>query len=197
VGKYLALLALVLLAGLLWWQRAWVTNKIAKLVSPELKVVSQVEGVAVRAVEVELIKATLAEADFLAPGQILRYNQNGMQTGQVRVAKLIVVLTPEMQGLGKTYSVGESEPYQSWGITYAQTEQAEVSDVTIYLYVKDGIVETEEVDKLAKRYQGLLLTAIWDLTHPKRAGDKEFARFEGMSEYNKDKIQETWWEIKK
>lgn len=175
----------------------WVTEKISRFTTPEIKVVSQVVGVAVREVDVDLIEATLAEAGFVAPGQISRYEPNGFQAGSVEVDRLLVVFTPDEQGLGKTYGSGESLPYQSWGIAYAQTEEAEVSDVTIYLYVKDSIVQTEETDKLSKRYQGLLLTAIWDLTHPKQAGNKEFARFEGMSEYNKSKIQETWWGVVK
>lgn len=197
MGRYIVLLLLLLLAGTLWWQRVWLTDKIAKLMNSELKVVSQVEGVAVRGIDVELIKATLVEMGFVAPGQITRYQPSGLQAGSVGVRRLQVVFTPEEQILGKTYGVGESVPYQSWGVNYNKTNTEGVEDVTIYLYVQESIVQTEEAANLAKRYQGLLLTAVWDLTHPKRAGDKELARFEGMSEYNKSKIQETWWRVEK
>ena len=197
MGKYLVLIIFLLLSVLLWWQRAWVVDKASQLITPEIKVVSQVAGIQVQGVDTNLIKKTLAESNFTLPGQITRFQPNGLQAGKVSVRKLMVVLTPEEQGLGKTFGVGESAPYQSWGIAYNDTREAGVADVTIYLYVRESIVETEEAEKLGKRYQGLLLTAIWDLTHPKQTGDKELARFEGMSEYNKGKIQESWWGIEK
>jgi hypothetical protein len=197
VGKYVVLIVLIIVAGLILWRWAWVTEQVNQWITPEIKVESQVAGVAVSGVETPLIKATLAEAGFSAPGQITRYQSSGRQAGSVEVDKLHIVLTPHEQAIGKTYGAGESAPYQSWGIEYAQTDGGEASDVTIYLYVRESIVQTEEADKLAKRYQGLLLSAIWDLTHPKRPQDKEFARFEGMSEYKRDKLGQVWWEVQK
>ncbi len=193
----MVLIALIILAGLILWRWAWVADKTSELLIPDIRVVSQVAGVAVSGVETPLIKATLAEAGFSAPRQITRYLPSGRQAGSVEVDKLLILLTSHEQAIGKTYGVGESAPYQSWGIEYAQTDGGEASDVTIYLYIRESIVQTEEADKLAKRYQGLLLSAIWDLTHPKQPQDKEFARFEGMSEYKRDKLGQAWWEVQK
>lgn len=162
---------------------------------PRVRVQSEVATLSVKRVGTEQIETVLEEAGFFEPVGVINYQANGAMRGVVSVRNVLIIFTGEEQMLGKTYGTGETSPYQSWGVAYRATQHPGVSDVTIYLYVKPEIAGNEEPDKLARRYQGILLRAIWDLTHPKQADQRELARFDGMSEYIKDKVQESFWEI--
>lgn len=164
---------------------------------PRVRVHSQVADMAVREVDVEQIEMALQEAGVFEPANVINYKSNGAMAGMMSVRKVLIVLSPDEQMLGKTFGAGETSPYQSWGVSYTPTDEEGIADITLYLYVKPEIVASEEPSKLATRYQGILLRSIWDLTHPKQPQHKELARFEGMSEYVRGKIEEMWWEVKK
>lgn len=177
--------------------RQYAMDKATYFFIPTIRVESNVEGIKISKIDKHKIQEALDQQGFFAPLQVTQYSASTAQIGSVSARKLRVVLTGREQALGLTYSEGEREPFQSWGVTYTATAHENIYDVTIYLYVVPSIVESEDRERLAQRYRGLLLASAWDLTHPQKSEYGGMERFEGMGEYVREHIDEQWWIIKK
>jgi hypothetical protein len=197
VRKYWVLLLVALGLGAIVVFRQRIGEIGTYLLPHTISVVSETDDVVVASTDVKLIRAALDQVEFYSTNQITQYAPSTAQIGRVSVRNLRVVLTTDEQALGKTYSTGEQTPFQSWGVLYTPTSGDNVYDVTILLHVTPAIVEREDAETLARRYQGILLRAVWDLSHPQKPEYAGLERFEGMKEYASLYRDEQWWTISK
>ncbi len=192
----LIVLLLLAVAGLVVARKYildWATN----IVTPDIKVESRTNLVSVSEIQRGKIRETMEQVKFFDNGGVTYYTPSTAQRGSVSVRKVKVILSPVRQPLGLTYYHGESEPFQSWGVEYTPTALGNQHDLTISLYVREDIAAREGSESLAKWYQGVLLNAVWDLSHPQKAEYSGMERFSGMSEYIQNGVREHWWRVER
>ena len=177
--------------------RDFLLDTVRGIVQPQIQVESLVDNLDMRDVKKELIKEALDRVAFFDPGQVTYYTPSTAQRERVSARKVKVAWTDLKQPLGLAFYEGESEPFQSWGVEYAPTDGSGEYDIVIKLYLRDDIVRDKSSEELGEWYQGLLLRAVWDLTHPQRPEYEGMERFEGMDEFVQDSVKEAWWEIAK
>lgn len=157
-------------------------------VAPQIRVRSEMVGVKVRGVDKQQMAKILEGQQFFLPGKVTKYQANGKQMEGIGVRKLTIVLTQEAQPLGQVIGAETREMYQSYGAEYEPTSKPGIYDLKILLYVEPKIVESEEAEKLSRRYVGLFMWAVWDLTHPKLANHVGLERLAGSQEWVRDNV---------
>lgn len=197
VKRYGWIVLLLLVIARLVVGRKYLGDLATDIVTPDIKVVSDSSLLAVGTVDRDKIRDELNTINLYDARGVTYYAPTTAQQGSVSVRKIKIVLTPTKQPLGLTYYQGEREPFQSWGVEYAPTASGAKHDLTIWLYVREDIVQRETGEPLAKWYQGVLLNALWDLTHPQKAEYTGMERFAGMSEYIQSGVGASWWSIDK
>ena len=125
----------------------------------------------------------LTELNFWQNSSVYYFKPTGLQDKQISVNTLIVHITDKEQTLGQVYSnTNETKnPYESYGMTYNN----ELQLLNLLIYISPQILMQDNEDKISTRISQMLLSSIFDITHPIKSSDKQFSRFEGKNEFIK------------
>lgn len=116
-------------------------------------------------VNYEYLIEKMDETNFWGSQAVSVYGANGAIQTSVTVRNLQIILTDKEQPLGKVSSQntdGSLGTYQSFGTKFNSE-----GIMSIYLHVSPNIIQEESYDDASYRYAGILLSAVFDLTHPR------------------------------
>jgi len=136
-------------------------------------VISDIGNFGVNISDNGFLSNTLTELSFWEKNRVALFTPKGLQRRMVTSKSLEIHLTDVEQPLGQVVSTNEDGTdymYQSFGMDYKDSD----ARIILYVYVHPDIVNTENSFDLAKRFSGLILSSLFDITHPILPEHKDF-----------------------
>lgn len=187
--------------GYIYYSQFWLTK--SDVVSPDnmrslpkLSVSSDFDAI-VSLKSQGLLEAKLGETGFWDEKNVSIYTNLGAISSRESIVSLHIILSDKPQTLGRVESVnpdGTRHRYQSFGMSYDKA----LSKLTLILHVDPTIIKTEGKEALERRFSGLLLSAVYDLTHPPLPEHTNFSdRLAGKDDFLKPFVEnsENYFEI--
>lgn len=129
----------------------------------------------------EKLQSILEGLHFWQPNSVAVFSPHGGQEKKlVTVNSLDIHLTDKKQPLGNIVSSKTQQAYAGYGMTYNPAQQA----ITLSLFIDSTDIATPSASLYNQTFSYLLLSALFDLTHPMDPSKGEpLDRLKGKNEY--------------
>ena len=176
---------ITLIIGLLTYARVLENKK--EPTSQEQRTItisSDIATVSATLVNVNELQNKLDSIGFWGENALSHRDMTGFQDKLITAHALQVTLTDKPQPHGKTVSIlqdGTEFMYQSFGMVFNES----TGKLELKLHVIPSIIAKESSQDLGIRFSSLLLSSVYNLAHPLRAGIDNSKRLDGQSSFIK------------